>query len=179
VEHLHTRAHRGAGLAQTMISTGSPTLIDSPVHTSGHTVRDLDREHVFDRHHERLLDRRASAPECTHRITRIELFDAGRIRRIRVSAGALHAFKHCQARSASCLPGNHYPFSSSRIPSPPVPAVPDHPSGLSCSVHHDARDFHLASQQHMLTRLRHRAIRRRHHQTLHPPAQLPWIMFLM
>ena len=31
-------------------------------------------------------------------------------------------------------------------------------------VHHDGRHFHLARQQHMLVRLRHRSIRRCHHQ---------------
>ena len=50
------------------------------------------------------------------------------------------------------------------VPAPPVPAVPGRPSVHLVQEHHDARHFHLPRQQHVLARLRHRPIRRCHHQ---------------
>ena len=137
-------------------------LADSALHPAGHhraTTR--DREHVFHRHQERTLHRTLRRGDVAiQRISQLHDRLLAQLPRV--------AFQRLQRRAdhdRGRIPGelvlgqkltNHHLDELQQL------LVVDH-VGL-VHVHNDVRHSHLARQEDVLARLRHRAIGSRHHQ---------------
>ncbi len=166
VEHLHTRHHRGqALLLQTddlhRVARVDHAALNAPRH---HRTASLDREHVLNWHHERLVRlafrQRHIFVHCFH-----QLMDALVLRRIHVCRGALQCVQRTPMDNRNVIPGE--PVACQHLAQLQLHQLQQlrvvHHVDL-VQKDHNARHFHLARQQHVLFRLRHGAVWRCHHQ---------------
>ena len=139
-----------------------PHLHDPPLHPPRHhRPPPRDREDVLDRHQERLVHRpRRRRNVAVHRLHQVP--DALRRRGV---LRLLHRPQRTAPHHRDVVPGNWYFFNSSRTSSSTRSRI----SGSSTMSHlfmntTRLRHVHLPRQQHVLPRLRHRPVVRRHHQ---------------
>src|SRR5215469_12845834 len=161
-EHLHPRHHgllRGLDADNLHLVPGlDHPLLHPPCH---HRPAPCDRKHVLDRHQERLVQRtlrlrnrrverlhqlvhtlaRFRVPRALQRLERAAANDRNRVPRILVPVQQL---PHLELHQLQQLRVVHH-----------VALV---------QKHHDVRHVHLPRQQHVLPRLRHRPVRRTHHE---------------
>src|SRR6185503_7754027 len=160
LEHLHARHHRLPRLPEAYDFHFLPYLhlpaLDSPRH---HRASSRNREDVFDRHQKRLV-------QLSRRLwnTLIHRFH----QRIYLLFPLLFPVQRPQRRQPHHR--NVIPWKLIRLQQ--LPYLQLHQVQQLRIVnrialvqrHHDVRHSHLPRQQHVLSRLRHRPVRRRHHQ---------------
>src|SRR5580765_7599886 len=161
-EHLHPGAHRLQGRLQPHDLQFLAHLHDPALHAPGHhRASSRDREHIFDRHQERPVDR-------TLRQRNVAVQGFGQlVDRLHPHVGVfpLQRLQRRADHDRGLVSGKlvlreqlaHLDFNELQE------LLVVHHVGL-VHVHHDVRNPHLPRQQNVFARLRHRPIGRRHHQ---------------
>ena len=159
-EHLHPSAGRLGRVAQTDDLDLLTNLDDPTLHPAGHhRAPTSDREHILDRHQERAVNVTLRLrDERVHRLHQLQ--DLRRPLRV--------ALQRLQRRD----PHHRRVITRELVLVQQLPDLELHQLQDLLVIdhvrlvqrHHNARDPHLTGQQHVLTGLGHRTIRRRHHQ---------------
>src|SRR5262245_34701284 len=165
-EHLDTGHHRVPRLPQSHHLHLVPDLHLPPLHPSRpHRPASRDREHVLHRHQQRLVHlARRRRYVLVHRLHQRQ----DRLVRLRVLAAPVHRLLRRPPHDRNLVPRKLVLLQ--QVPHLQLHQVQQlrvvHHVAL-VHEHHDVRNPHLPRQQDVLPRLRHRSVRRRHHQ---PPS---------
>src|SRR5581483_5471458 len=165
LEHLHTGHYRLPRLPNPYYLNLIPHLHYPPLNPPRHhRPSPLDPKHILDRHQERLvfrsLRRRNVAVYRLH-----QLPDALILRRPRVRRPTLQRRQRTPPNNRNLIPGKS--ILRQQLPQLHLHQLQQllvvHHVYL-VQVHHDRRHLYLPRQQYVLPRLRHRPVRRAHHQ---------------
>src|ERR1017187_2363100 len=160
LEHLHARHHRLAGLAEAhdldIFAYFHLAALDA---ARDNSPAALDREDVFDRHQERLVDvarrQRYVLVHCVH-----QLVDLGFPLRFAVQRTQRAAANHRQIVARESVLGQQLAYFHLHQ----VDQLGIFHRIALVQEHHHVRHAYLARQQHVLLGLRHRAVSRRDHE---------------
>ncbi len=161
-EHLDARHHRLLGVAKphnlNFLADLDLPALDAPRH---HRAAARDRENVLDRHQERLVDR--ALRQRNELVERLVKPDDRLIRKLALLAIERldrSATDHRRLVPRELVLGQK--LTHLELHQVEQLGVVDHVHLVQ--EHHDVRNAHLARQQDVLARLRHRTVRRRHNQ---------------
>src|SRR5688572_10989396 len=162
-KHLHSRHHRPLRRPDAHDLHLVPHLHDPPLHPSRHhRPAARDREDVLDRHQEVLVHRPLRNRDVgVHRVDQLHHLRAP----LRLRVPRLKRLQRRAADDRNLVPGEV--IGVQELPQLQLHQVQKlrivHHVAL-VQEHHDVRHPHLPRQQDVLPRLRHRTVRRRHHQ---------------
>src|SRR5262249_43706844 len=162
-EHLHSRHDLLLRRTDPHHLHLFPNLDHSTLHTTRHhRPTSRNREHVLDRHQKILVNRSLRQRNvAVHRVHQLE--QTLRVRRIRIPR--LHRLQRRPLHNRNLVPRK--PVRRQKLPHLQLHKLEQlrvvHHVRL-VQKHHDVRHPNLPRQQNVLPRLRHRPVRRRHHQ---------------